>query len=183
MHSQNADQYVFLDESGTHLGMTPLYARSPRGHRAYGQVPRKRGSNISLLARLSKEGMKAAMTIDGGVDAWTFDAYGEQLLVPTLQPGKTIIMDNLRVHHSAKALALIEQAGCNVKYLPSYSPDFNPIESAFSKVKTLLRRAKARSRHLLDNAIASAIASALDAVTTQDAKGFFARAGYHLCVQ
>ena len=132
--------------------MTPLYARAPSGKRAYGQVPRNRGSNISLLASLSKEGMKAAMTIDGSVDGPVFDAHVEQWLLPTLQPGKTVILDNLKVHKSAKALALIKQAGCQVRYLPSYSPDFNPIESAFSKVKTLLRQAKARSRQLLDDA-------------------------------
>jgi transposase len=179
VQSNSADGYVFLDEAGTHLGMTPLYARSPRGQRAYGQIPRKRGSNISLLASLSQEGMKAAMTVDGAIDGLTFDAYVEQVLVPTLQPGQTVIMDNLRVHNSAKAIAFIEQAGCTVKYLPSYSPDFNPIESAFSKVKTLLRQAKARSRQLLDKAIAAA----LNAVTPRDTKGFFARAGYHFTVQ
>jgi transposase len=159
--------------------MTPLYARAPSGQRAYGQVPRNRGSNISLLASLSKEGMKAAMTLDGSVDGPAFDAYVEQLLLPTLQAGQTVILDNLKVHKSAKALALIKQAGCQVQYLPSYSPDLNPIESAFSKIKTLLHQAKARSRQLLD----AAIASALTAITPHDAKGFFARAGYHFSVQ
>jgi len=134
-----------------------LYARCPSGQRAYGEVPRNNGSNISLIATLTQEGISSVMTIEGIQATLAFDAYVEHFLLPTLRPGQTVVMDNLKVHYSLSAKQLIEAAGCFVLHLPVYSPDFNPIESAFSKLNTLLRQAKARTRDLLDQAIGAAL--------------------------
>lgn len=98
MQQQPADQLVFVDESSTHVAMTPLYARTPRGKRAYGMVPRNKGANISLLAALSRHGMTAAMTVPGAVDGLVFECYIEHVLLPELSPGQTVVMDNLSVH-------------------------------------------------------------------------------------
>ena len=116
------------------------------------------------------------MTIEGSLDTLAFDAYVQQFLLPTLKAGQTVVMDNLKVHYSPAAQQMIEAAGCTTLHLPVYSPDLNPIESAFSKIKTLVRQAKARTRELLD----LAIGSALQAISPADARGFFHRAGYLL---
>jgi len=134
---------------------------------------------VSLLASLGTTGMGAAMVLDGAVNREAFDAYVEQLLLPTLLPGQIVILDNLAVHKSPRARALIEGAGCTVRFLPSYSPDFNPIESAFAKLKQTLRGAAARTFA----GIVAATGPALDAVTPADAHGFFAHRGYPLTGQ
>lgn len=156
--------------------MTPLYARAPSGQRAYGEAPRNKGSNITLIATLAPQGISSAMTLEGSLDTPAFDAYVQHFLLPTLKPGQTVVMDNLKVHYSPTAQQMIEALGCSVLHLPVYSPDFNPIEGAFGKIKTLVRQAKARSRQLLDQAIGAA----LQALTPADAHGFFHRAGYQL---
>jgi transposase len=179
MQVKTADDYVFIDESSTHLNMTPLYARSAKGQRAFGVVPRKRGTHITLLAALTKEGMTAAMTLEGSLDGVAFEVYVKTVLLPTLKPGQTVILDNLRVHENAKARALIEQAGCTLRFLPSYSPDLMPIEAGFSKVKTRLRSLAARTIPTFNNAITLA----LNAVSSKDARGFFKHCGYSLLGQ
>jgi transposase len=179
MQTKPGDNYIFIDESSTHLNMTPLYARSTKGQRAFGVVPRKRGTNITLIAALTKEGLTAAMTLEGSLDGSAFEVYVKTLLVPTLKPGQTIILDNLRVHENAKARTLIEQAGCSVRFLPAYSPDLMPIEGAFSKVKSLLRSLAARTTATFDKALTKAI----NALSAQDAQGFFKRCGYSLSGQ
>ena len=125
---------VFVDECGTHVALTPLYAWAPRGERARGVVPRNRGQNLTLVAALTAAGCEAAMTIGGAVDAVAFAAYVREILVPTLRPGQIVILDNLSVHKGAAIRALVEGAGCTLLFLPPYSPDFNPIELAFGKL-------------------------------------------------
>ncbi|MCB1376567.1 MAG: transposase, partial [Rhodobacteraceae bacterium] len=137
-------------------------------------VPRGRWHNVTLLSTISLSGMGASVVINGALDRRGFDAFVEQFLVPTLQPGQIVVLDNLSVHRSARARHLIEAAGCELWFLPTYSPDFNPIENAFAKIKQALRRAAARSY----DAILTAAKPALNAVTAEDAHGFFRHAGY-----
>jgi transposase len=170
---------VFVDESGTNLAMTPRYGRAPRGQRVVGTTPRNHGPNTTVIAALSPEGIPAAMTVEGAMDRPAFDVFIRQVLVPSLVPGQTVIWDNLSVHKSPTAQKLIESAGCQLCFLPPYSPDFAPIELAFSKLKTFLRRRQARTRTALDEAITDGLAT----ITADDARGWFAHCGYHLTGQ
>jgi transposase len=170
---------VFLDETATPTTLTRLRARAPRGERAVGQVPHKHWHSVTLLASLTTAGMGAAMVLDGALERESFDAYVEQLLLPTLVPGQIVVLDNLPVHKSAHARALIESAGCQVVFLPSYSPDFNPIEQAFAKIKQTLRGAAERTFA----GVVATTGPALDAVTAADARGCFAHCGYPLSGQ
>ncbi|MEF2279447.1 IS630 family transposase [Deinococcus sp. YIM 134068] len=179
MQQHPADQLVFVDESSTHLAMTPLYARTPRGKRAYGAVPRNKGANISLLAALTRQGMTAALTVPGAVDGIVFERYIEHVLLPELSPGQTVVMDNLSVHKRARVAQLLHDHGCTLRFLPTSSPDLAPIEGGFSKVKTLVRRDQPRTREALDQSIGRALA----AVSTDDAQGWFQRCGYLLTRQ
>ena len=172
-------RFVFLDETATPTRLTRLRARAPRGERAIGTVPRRRWQSVTLLASLSTTGMGAAMVLDGAINREAFDAYVEQSLLPTLRPGQIVILDNLAVHKSPRARALIEGAGCQVRFLPSYSPDFNPIELVFAKIKQRLRGAGQRTFA----GLVAATAPALDAVTAADARGCFAHCGYYLSGQ
>ncbi len=174
MSQQEADRLVFLDECGSNIALTPLYARAPKGERARGSVPRPRGKNTTLIASLSLEGIGASMILEGGVDARTFEAYVEQVLVPHLQPGQIVVMDNLRAHKGGRVQQLIEERGCQLLFLPAYSPDFSPIEETFSKIKVFLRRTGARTQEALQEAIAQALLM----VTAQDAHGWFRHCGY-----
>jgi transposase len=163
-----------VDECGTHIALAPRYAWAPRGERATGAVPHNRGQNLTLIAALSPDGLGAAMTLDGATDALAFAAYIGQVLVPTLRPGQVVVLDNLGAHKGDAVRALIEAAGCALLFLPPYSPDFAPIEQAFSKLKAALRRARSRTRAALE----AAIGAALDAVTAADAAGWFRHCGY-----
>ena len=165
----------FIDESGFNLAMAPLYARALKSQRAYGQVPKNRGENTSLIAALSlDEGISAAMTLEGAVDGIAFQIYVREVLVPTLRPGQIVVLDNLQVHKSQAVREAIEAQGCELLFLPSYSPDLNPTEQAFSKLKAFARKHKACTKQALDNAIAAA----LKAVSLQDVIGWFSHAGY-----
>ena len=167
---------VFIDESGFNLAMVPLYARALKGQRAYGQVPKNRGENTSLIAALSlDEGISATMTLEGAVDGIAFGVYVREVLAPALRPGQIVVLDNLQVHKNQAVREAIAAQGCELLFLPSYSPDFNPIEQAFSKVKGLLRKAGARSRE----ALVEAMGAALAAVGARDARGFFEHCGYY----
>jgi transposase len=170
---------VFVDESGTNLAMTPRYGRAPRGQRVVGSAPRNHGPNTTVIAALCPDGIPAAMTVEGAIDRLAFDAFVGQVLVPSLTPGQTVIWDNLSVHKSATAQALIEAVGCQVCFLPPYSPDFAPIEQAFSKLKTFLRRTQARTRTALDEAITAGLAT----ITADNARAWFAHCGYSLTGQ
>lgn len=165
---------VFVDESGTNLAMTPRYGRAPRGERVVGTVPRNHGPNTTLVAALSLGGITAAMTVEGALDRPAFDAFVDQVLEPRLVPGQVVVWDNLSVHKSADAQRVIEAAGCQLLWLPPYSPDFTPIEQAFSKLKTALRRTGARTREALEAAITTGLAS----ITAADTPGWFAHCGY-----
>jgi transposase len=165
---------VFVDESGTNLAMTPRYGRAPRGQRVVGRVPRNHGPNTTLFAAMSQQGITAAMTLAGAADRDAFDIFVEHVLVPTLQPGQLVIWDNLSVHKSAAAQRLIAAAGCQVLFLPPYSPDFAPIEQAFSKLKAYLRGVGARTHAALEDAIAAGLRT----ITAANARGWFAHCGY-----
>ena len=170
-----ARRLVFVDESGFHTSMTRLRARAPRGKRAYGKVPRNRGKNTTLIAAITLEGaMGESMTLEGATDAEAFEAYVEHFLAPSLGEGQVVVLDGLGAHRTQKVRELIEARGADLVFLPSYSPDLNPIEEAFSKIKALVRKEGARVRE----ALVEAIGRALGAVTPKDAAGWFAYAGY-----
>jgi transposase len=170
----DARQLIVIDECGSNIGLTPLYARSPKGQRAYGNAPRNRGKNTTLIAALTYEGMSESMIIEGAANAVAFERYIEEILAPSLISGQIVIMDNLAAHKGRKVQQLIEQRGCQLLFLPGYSPDFSPIEETFSKVKMFLRRAGARTREALQEAICQALLT----VTAQDAHGWFGHCGY-----
>ena len=169
-------QVVFLDETSTHTSLCRRYARAPKGIRAYGQVPRNHGHNVTLLAALTPDGIGPSMTITGSIDSAAFAAYVQRFLVPSLHPGQVVILDNLSAHKSAAARQAIEAAGCELRFLPAYSPDFNPIELAFAKLKARLRAAAARDPARLEQATAQAI----DTITPTDARAFYAHCGFPL---
>ena len=171
-----ASDFVIVDEMGSNLNLTPRYGRAPCGERAYGSVPRTTPPNTTLIAALSLEGMGAAMVLAGATDTAAFEVYVEHFLVPTLQPGKVVVWDNLSAHKSKRVQQLIASSGCELWPLPAYSPDLSPIEEAFSKRKTGLRRAGARRAE----ALLEAIADGLNAITAADARGYFTHCGYRL---
>src|SRR5215212_1903433 len=171
----DARRLVFVDESGFNTSMTRLRARAPRGTRAYGKVPRNRGKNTTLIAAITLEGaMGESMTVEGAADALAFEAYVEHFLAPTLERAQVVVLDGLGAHRTQRVTELIEARGADLAFLPSYSPDLNPIEEAFSKIKQLVRKAGARVREALEEAIGGALA----AVMIEDAAGWFAHAGY-----
>lgn len=174
MKQVDATQLVIVDETGSNIGLTPLYAYAPRGERAHGSLPRNRGKNTTLLASLSLSGMGAAMILEGASDTLAFEYYVEHILTPSLKPGQIVIMDNLSSHIGPKVRQAIQARGCQLLFLPAYSPDLSPIEEAFSKLKTFLRRIGARTREDLWQALADA----LETITPQDALGWFTHRGY-----
>ncbi len=166
---------MFVDESGFHTSMARLRARAPRGKRAYGKVPRNRGKNQTLIASITLEGgMGEAVSIEGATDAELFETYVEEFLAPTLEAGQVVVLDGLGAHKTSKVRALVEEREADLLFLPSYSPDLNPIEEAFSKIKNAVRKAGARSREALNEAMGEA----LRAVTLEDVAGWFSHCGY-----
>ena len=170
----DGQRLVFVDEMGTHTSLAPLYAYSPVGKRTFFKVPRNRGKNTTLLTSLHAGGMGPSMAVEGATTARVFETYTECLLAPALKPGQVVVMDNLGAHRPKKIREMIEQRGCELLYLPSYSPDLNPIEQALSKIKHILRTMRARSK----DALIEALGLALRAVSAKDAGGFFASCGY-----
>jgi transposase len=156
--------------------MTRRYGRAPRGQRLVAGVPHGHWKTSTFLAALRCDGITAPCVIDGPINGETFLAYVEQILVPTLRERDTVFMDNLGSHKSDKVRQLIEAAGAQLRYLPPYSPDFNPIEQVFSKIKTELRR----QEHRTIAALEGAFGQSLDWITRSDALGYFAHAGYTL---
>jgi transposase len=169
-----AERLVFVDECGTHTSLALIYGYAPKGERLYLPVPRTRGKNTTLLSSMTIEGMGPSLTVEGATTARVFETYVEKVLMPSLREGQIVVMDNLGAHRPKRIRQLIEQQGCELLYLPSYSPDYNPIEEAFAKIKNLLRKATARSKE----ALLEAIGAALSAVTAADVRGFFEHAGY-----
>jgi transposase len=169
------ERLVFVDECGTHTSLGPIYGYAPRGERLRLRVPRKRGKNTTtLLSSMSLEGMGPSLAVEGATTARVFETYVEKVLMPSLRTGQIVVIDNLGAHRPKRIGELIERRGCELLYLPAYSPDYNPIEEAFAKIKNLLRKAAARTKE----ALVRAIGLALWAVSAQDARGFFEHAGY-----
>lgn len=165
---------VFVDEMGANVSLCPIYAWSRKGERAFGSAPRNWGKNVTLLASITAEGIGPCLAVEGPTTREVFEAYLERVLAPVLRPGRIVVVDNLSAHKGGRVKEIVEGRGCELVYLPPYSPDFNPIEQAFSKVKGLLRRAEARTRE----ALIEAMGRALDAVSARDARGFFGHCGY-----
>jgi transposase len=165
---------VFLDESGVTTEMTRRYGWAPRPQRVSEAVPAGHWRTLTVLAALTVDGVLASMTIESPTDGEVFLAFLEQVLGPRLQPGHIVILDNLSAHKVEGVRAAVESRGAQLLYLPPYSPDFNPIEQAWSKLKQLLRGAKAR---ILDQ-LQPAITQAIDAITSQNAEAFFRHCGY-----
>ena len=175
----DADRLVFVDEMGSNTSLAPLYAWSRRGERALARVPRNWGANVTLLASMGAEGMGPCLAVEGATTREVFEAYLERVLAPSLSPGQVVVMDNLSSHKGGRVREPVEGRGCELLYLPPYSPDLNPIEEAFAKLKTLLRKTGARTRE----ALVEAMGRALDAVTASDARGFFEHRGYRATAQ
>jgi transposase len=157
--------------------MTRLRGRAPRGQRVHAAAPCGHWQTTTMISSIRLDGSTACMAISGATDTEVFRAYVAEVLVPTLRPGDLVVMDNLAPHKSEPTLELIAQAGAQVLFLPAYSPDFNPIEKMWSKVKALLRSAQARTPQELITAIGAALAK----VTAQDALGWFVSCGYSFC--
>lgn len=168
-----------LDETSTSTRLTPLRARAPRGQRVSGVVPHGRWESITLVATMSLTGMGPALQFPGALDRDAFDAFVEHMLLPTLHPGQIISWDNLSVHKSSYARELIESAGCHILPTPRYSPDCNPIEQGFAKLKACLRRASPRTF----DEVVTATGIAMATITGQDATHFFRDAGYIIPAQ
>jgi transposase len=168
------EDLVFLDETGSHLGYTPTHAWAPRGRRAYATAPVNRGENKTVVAALTLDGVGPLLRFDGAMTTARFEGYVRHRLAPTLRAGQVVVADNLRAHHSPAVRATIEARGARFLPLPAYSPDFNPIEAVFSKVKQILRRAEART----DDALRAVTWAAFATITPADAAGWFAHCGY-----
>ena len=173
------EQVVFVDESGTNISLTRLYGWAPHHHRATGSVPRNHGKNTPLVAALAPDGVHMPWMIEGAMDTSTFAWYSTEQLAPTLRPGQVVVLDNLSVHKAARIRQAIEALHCTLLLLPPYSPDFTPIEQAFSTINAILRRIGARTTEALWDAMQVAVA----AITQEDAAAWFAHAGYALPAQ
>jgi transposase len=178
--SIDAERFVFVDECSTNTSLAPLYGWARKGERAHQKVPRNWGKNITLLSSIGKRmGMGASLVVEGSTNRTVFETYLQDVLCPTLKRGQVVVMDNLSSHKGERVKELIEGRGCQLIYLPPYSPDFNPIEQAFSKLKSYLREACARSQQTL----MELIGEALHTISVSDAEGFFKHCGYRAVVQ
>ena len=172
LQTEDFTRFKFVDETSTNLTYGRRYARAEGGQRAPQATPRHGGPNVTLMAALTPNGLQAALIVSGAVNGDVFAAYLDQVLGPTLMPGDVVVLDNLPAHKVAGLAELVEARGARLLYLPPYSPDFNPIELAFSKLKTWLRTAQARTRDALE--------TATEWVTEVDAKNWFDHCGYHI---
>jgi transposase len=164
----------FIDETGSNIALTRLYARAPKGQRARGSIIRNRGKNVTLITDLTLRGFGEALIVDGSVNGELFEAYVERVLVPSLSAGEIVILDNCSIHTGEKVRQLVEAKGCQLLPLPTYSPDLTPIEEAFSKVKAILRRMGPFTRETLHQALQYALSQ----VSASDASGWFRHCGY-----
>ncbi len=167
---------IFLDETSTPTTLTPVRGRSPRGQRLVGRVPRGRWEAVTLVATLTPQGFGPGLQLEGALDRDAFDTFVTTALVPTLRSGDVVLLDNLAVHKSATAQRAIEDVGARLVFLPAYSPDFNPIEQAFAKLKQGLRAAGARTTET----VLAATREIYPRITATDARGFYHHAGYFL---
>lgn len=168
------ERLVFIDESGAKTNMTRLYGRAKAGHRVVDDVPSGHWSTTTMISSVRLDGSTACMVVEGATNKEVFQAYVEHILLPTLKSGDIVVLDNLSAHKNQKVRDLIESVGAELWFLPPYSPDLNPIEKMWSKIKSILRTLRARTKETLINAIAKA----LEAVTASDAKGWFESCGY-----
>lgn len=168
------DTLVFLDETSTQITMHRTHGRAPRGQRLVTAVPRNHGRNVTCLAALTATGVGPSLAFEGTLNGAVFAQWVADQLVPTLRPGQIVILDNLSVHKDARARHAIEAAGCQLRFLPAYSPDFNPIELVFSRLKSHLRAVVARTVDTLMDAIGVG----LNTVTAATARACFRHAGY-----
>jgi transposase len=175
MDGLDASRFVFLDETGSNTAMARRYGRAPRGQRVDGPVPHGHWKTVTLTAAIRLDGVGGCLAFDGATDAACFESYVELVLVPTLRRGDIVVMDNLTAHKGGQVERLIRSAGAELRYLPAYSPDFNPIEKMFSKLKAYLRKAAARA---VDRLI-EAMGDGLRSVTQQDIAGWFESCGYY----
>jgi transposase len=169
-----AKNLIFIDESGVNLALTRLFARSPKGQRAYGKRPHKRGKNVSLVGAIGLKQVITQIAIYGSVDAITFEAFIVRKLIPNLWQGACVILDNCSIHLGNEIRRRIEKAGACLIYLPPYSPDFSPIENCWSKIKAILRRIGARTYPDL----VEAIQSAFNQVSIEDLSSWFTHCCY-----
>ena len=176
MQEEDVARFVFVDETSTHLTYCRRHGQAPAGRRLDQAVPLHGGPNMTLIVALTPDGLGALLSVDGGVNGDVFAAYLDQVLGPTLRPGDVVVLDSLSVHKVAGLNEIAQKYGVRLRYLPPYSPDFNPIELAFSKLKTWLRTTKARTRGAFEEAILAAAAW----ITEQDAKNWFDHCGYHV---
>lgn len=167
---------MFLDESGAKTNMTRLRGRAQRGQRVHASSPHGHWHTTTMISSIRLDGSTACMAIDGATDSEVFRAFVGQVLCPSLREGDIVIMDNLSAHKSVPAIELIAAAGAQVLFLPAYSPDLNPIEMMWSKVKESLRAAEARTQE----ALIEAIGRAMERVTAQDSMNWFASCGYSI---
>jgi transposase len=169
-------KYIFLDEMGSNLGLTRLYGRAAPGQRVYDQVPGDRGGNVSTIGALGLDGIRTGLSVPGPIDGDTMLFFVEELLVPTLKRGDIVLMDNNPIHKLDEIEDALEAAGAWVLFLPTYSPDLNPIEHGWSKVKARLRSLKPRTLPDLLEALVDAFAS----ITLHDIRGWFRHCGYRV---
>jgi transposase len=170
----NLEKLVFIDESGAKTNMTRLYGRAKEGQRVVDDTPSGHWCTTTMISSVRLDGSTACMVVDGATTKDVFKAYVEQILLPTLKAGDIVVLDNLSAHKNQEVRDLIESVGAELWFLPPYSPDLNPIEKMRSKIKAILRMLKART----EKALINAIAKALDAITANDAKGWFESCGY-----
>ena len=175
----DARRFVFVDECSTNTSLSPIYGWSRRGQRVCFEAPRNWGANVTLLSSMTLSGMGPCLAVEGPTTKAVFETYLEWVLAPSLGPGQVVVMDNLSSHKGPRVRQLLEARGCELLYLPAYSPDLNPIEEAFAKLKALLRKAGARTRE----ALLEAMGEALDAVTASDVRGFFEHRGHRASAQ
>jgi len=169
------EKLVFIDEAGAKTNMTRTHGRASPGVRVVDKVPHGHWKTTTMISAVRTSGPCAAALVSGATDSEIFLAYVEHVLVPELTPGDVVILDNLSPHKAAGVREKIESAGATLLYLPPYSPDFNPIENMWSKVKRYLRSAAARTYEALQEAVTSA----LETITPNDCRGFFRHCGYH----
>lgn len=174
MPQLNAEDLVFLDESNAKTNMARLYGRAPDGQRVFDSVPDARYESVTMLSALTFTGVGPSLTYKGGTDVGAMLTYVRSLLLPTLTKRSVVLMDNLSSHKDDRVIEAIQSSGATVRFLPRYSPDFNPIEQMWSKVKTHLRSFAARTKACLDEAISYALRT----VNEADAKGWIGEAGY-----
>lgn len=170
----NLERLVFIDESGAKTNMTRLYGRAKAGIRATDTAPSGRWSTTTMISSMRLDGSTACMVVDGATNKEVFVAYVQHILLPTLKAGDVVVLDNLSAHKNKAIRDLIESVDAELWYLPPYSPDLNPIEKMWSKIKSILRTLKARTEESLINAVARA----LEMITASDAKGWFESCGY-----